>query len=107
MNKGLLKKFTGKHWWADSSKAKEEKIRRAIFTNEDKKIDIDFEYEGSKGWLEVSSTDGIHFMGKYGEGSKSGTCEFTLYKNEEEYLLFGGLIDDGVDYHWFIKLKPE
>jgi len=107
MDKNLPKKFTGTHWWADSKRAKEDKITRAIIRNKDKEIAIDYQYEGKQEWLKLCSDDGIYFTGEYGSIEKNGDCEFTLYKNEKEWLLFGGLTEDGEPFDWFIKLKPE
>lgn len=102
-------KFTGIQGWADFSKVAEYEIEEAIIRNEDKEIAIDYEYQGQKQHVKLTSMDGINFVGEYGIGTrKIGNCEFTLYKNIGGYLLFGGYSsaedENGV---WWIELKPQ
>ena len=100
-------RFTGEHWWGDSSKAEEDKILNAIFRK--KEVVIDYEFRGRVEWLKINTKDGIYFSGAFGRKNKQiGTCEFNLYKNTKEWLLFGGgnSIEEG-DFSWFIKLRPQ
>ncbi len=100
-------RFRGRHWWGDCSKAAEDKVIRARFKNEGKRIDIDYEFRGKQEWLELNSDDGIRFEGKFGRIKKEGTCQFTLYKNKEEWLLFGGGCSSAEgDFNWYIILEP-
>jgi len=103
----MVKNLTGVHWWADSSKAKQDKVLNATIT--DTEIIIDYEYDGRTDWLKAHSEDGIFFIGEYGKEKrleKTGACEFTLYENKREYLLFGGGSSaEDSEFDWYIKLK--
>lgn len=107
LEKSSIKRFAGTHWWGDSSKAKEDKVITAHFKNEERKVDIDYEFRGKQEWLKLDSNNGIHFIGKFGRIKEVGTCEFTLYKNKEGWLLFGGgFSPEEGDFKWYIKLNP-
>ena len=86
----------------------ENKVTDAIIRNEGKQIIVDYEYDGKKGQIKLSSSDGVRFFGEYGYFSKIGDCEFSLYKNAEGYFLFGGYSspedDSGL---WWIELKLQ
>lgn len=103
-----LERFTGVHWWGDCLKSKEDKVIIANFIKEGEEVNVDYEYEGEQGWLKLYSNDGIHYKGKFGRIKEEGTCEFTLYKNIEEWLLFGwGHSFEEDDFGWYIVLKPS
>lgn len=101
--------YTGKGWYPDSPKADEDKITQAIIRNNGKEIVIDYEYHNKRLFIELTSSDGVDFEGKYGEfGKKVGSCSFTLWKNKRGYFLFGGYTDpEGGNGSWCMQLEPK
>lgn len=102
-------KLTGTQGWVDSSKVDECEVKEAIIRNNDKEIVIDYEYQGQKQHIKLFSKDGIRFTGEYGLATrKIGSCDFTLYKNTENYFLFGGYSsaedENGI---WWIELRSQ
>ena len=102
--------YTGTGWDPDSPKADVDEITKAIISESDKKIAIDYDYLGQKLYIKLISEDGVNFRGEYGKfGKKSGNCGFVLYKNlAGEYFLLGDY-NSAVDGEgkWYITLYPQ
>jgi len=63
------------------------------------------------GHLEAGSTDGIRFQGHYGYPAIDHIycCDFTLYKADEEVLLYGKWYEtnSGCEGKWLIQLSRK
>lgn len=105
----LKMKFTGQVFCAPGVEANFI-VSEAIVTPQ--RISIDWKEGEDKAHLDATSSDGVHFQGFYGYPTRDSDLEFelTLFKNKDEYLLFGTYChhDTGDEGCWVFRLQtPE
>jgi hypothetical protein len=58
----------------------------------------------------MSSNDGIHYSGTFSareEGDvEEGHVSAALYSTGEQQLLFGGWVEGGISFWWWLQLEP-
>lgn len=94
-------------YWDDGREI-QKTVKEAIITPD--RIAIDWGEGEHLGHLEATSTDRCHFSGHYGYPVIYDIyrCEFTLYKAEEEVLLYGTWYETnrGWEGKWLFTLTP-
>jgi hypothetical protein len=100
-------KYTGQMFYWDGKEVTKI-VTEAVITQD--RVAIDWDEGEHLGHLEAKSTDGIHFSGHYGYPVTYDVyrCEFTLYKAEDEVLLYGTWYEANAGWEgvWLFKLSP-
>lgn len=99
--------FEGKTGWIQASDA--QKIEKAIIRNNGLEIVIEFDSENTLYTAKLERTIDNNtykgqFFGRSGGNTYTGTAYCRLFKSDDDTILLGRWIEDGITYYWWAEI---